>query len=118
MKFNSLTQIKFYGKTFTSKVWKTLRKTSLIESILVNSQSYSLQTAALLRTDFTKYSLRNMSQKLAFLKRIFWEKNLWHTKSPQFCQKRSSVLTFLTVENLDEVKGKLSGSFFSPKSQI
>ena len=54
-----------------AEIWKFLRKRSMMESLSVNLQAYSVQTGFLVQKKSIIDSFRNMYRKLAVLKRIF-----------------------------------------------
>ena len=65
-----------YDIKLIAKVSKVLKKTSKMEFVLVKQQAHSVQSANLLKPDFTTDSFWKLFRKLAVLKRLSW-KILW-----------------------------------------
>ena len=78
--FNSMKMLN-NEKLLMPKVWKFLKKTSMMQFLSVKLQTYSLQTATLLSRQLTHYSnfFENALNTSCLKKTIFWEKSVWWT---------------------------------------
>ena len=83
-------------------------RTSMMEFNLAKLKACIVQNAILLLKDFITDKFWSMFWKLAVLKRIFWQKNLWVLEKLQFYRKGSS-----RYKNL--LKNLLGRSFLSIK---